>query len=129
MVLHLTSGDAAQRAVAVAAMGWPPAQEASGTEWMEPYLLLALNDPYDAVRLVAAKTLATLPTRVTAEVDTLAPAEHRMQAFNDGISKFDSDAKLTPNPLLLIDENGRVEFNKIMQLLQSRNHRPIFLHE
>ena len=31
IILHLTSGDAAQRAVAVAAMGWAPAQEASGT--------------------------------------------------------------------------------------------------
>ncbi|MGB7324265.1 MAG: ammonia-forming cytochrome c nitrite reductase subunit c552 [Rubripirellula sp.] len=129
MVLHLTSGDAVQRAVAASAMGWPPAQEASGTDWMEPYLLLALNDPYDAVRLVAAKTLATLPKRVTAEVDPLAPEEQRMQAFNDGIGKFESEVKLTPNPSLLIDQNGHVEFEKVMQLLQRRNHRPIFLHE
>ena len=129
MVLHLTSGDAAQRAVAVSAMAWQPAQKASGTDWMEPYLLLALNDPYDAVRLVAAKTLATLPKRLTPEIDPLAPAQQRMQAFNAGIKQFDSEIELTPNPLLLINDEGRVEFEKVMQLLQRRNHRPIYLHE
>ena len=46
-VLWSLSGDAGNRALTAWSMGWSPAQEASGTSWMLPYLALGLDDPYD----------------------------------------------------------------------------------
>jgi len=128
-VNHLLRGDAAQRAVQVAAMGWRPAQEASGTRWMEPYLLLALNDPYDAVRLLAARSIETLPDRISLPIDPLDPAPKRMAAFNESIQLIEKELKLDSRPELLIDENGRIDFARVRALLDQRNHRPIVLRE
>ena len=49
-LLWLLRGDAGQRAIVAQAMGWAPAQQASGTDWMAPHLAQLLDDPYDAVR-------------------------------------------------------------------------------
>ncbi|KLU01901.1 TPR domain protein [Rhodopirellula islandica] len=127
--LHLLSGDAAQRAVQVAAMGWAPAQEASGTEWMEPYLLLALNDPYDAIRIVAEKSLRTLPNRVSKPMDAMAPAGQRMHAFNAAIEAIDKSLQMEPKPEVLVDEEGRFDFLRAREFLERRNHQPIHLRE
>jgi hypothetical protein len=128
-VLHLLSGDAAQRAVQVAAMGWQPAQQASGTDWIEPYLLLGLNDPYDAVRLIAGKSLRTLPQRSSPEIDPLASPQLRMEAFNRAIEVIDKKANLEPHPEVFVDENGHFDFLKVRGYLEKRNHRPIYLRE
>ena len=60
-VLWLLNGDAGQRAIVAQSMGWAPAQQASGTGWLAPYLALMQQDAYDAVRYIAARSLATLP--------------------------------------------------------------------
>jgi len=128
-VLHLLSGDAAQRVVQIAAMGWKPAQEASGTDWMEPFLLLGLNDPYDAVRIVAGKSMKSLPERTSLEIDPLAPARQRMEAFNQSIELIDKNAELQPRPQVLVDENGHFDFPRVRGYLEKRNHRHIYLRE
>ena len=60
-VLALLKGDAGQRAIIAQAMGWRPAQEASGAGWLAPYLALTQKDQYDAVRLIASRSASTLP--------------------------------------------------------------------
>ena len=60
-LLWTLTGDAGQRAIAAQAMGWKPAQAASGTDWMLPHLAQLLDDPYDAVRFIAGRSLGTLP--------------------------------------------------------------------
>jgi hypothetical protein len=62
-VLHATRGDAGQRALIAWALGWEPAQRASGAHWIAPHLGVLLDDPYDAVRFIfiAERTLRTLP--------------------------------------------------------------------
>jgi hypothetical protein len=57
----ILQGDARQRALIALNMGWGPAQQASGREWLYPYLIFELNDPYSAVRFGAWKSLQTLP--------------------------------------------------------------------
>ena len=71
-LLWLLRGDAGQRAIAAQAMGWAPAQEASGTDWMAPYLAQLLDDPYDAVRFIAGRSLRTLPGFEAFEYDFVA---------------------------------------------------------
>ena len=58
-VIWSLSGDAGQRALMAWAMGWPPAQEASGADWQARFLAVLLADPYDAVRFIAHRSLCT----------------------------------------------------------------------
>jgi len=60
-VVWLLRGDAGQRAIVAQAMGQPDAQQASGAGWLAPYLALMQKDQYDAVRLIATRSLKTLP--------------------------------------------------------------------
>jgi hypothetical protein len=56
----LLAGDPAERALAAAAMGDPPARRVSGEDWEAPLLALALEDPYAAVRFIAQRSLRQL---------------------------------------------------------------------
>ena len=60
-VLWSLKGDAGQRALVAAGMGWDPAREASRGAWFPPLLGELLDDPYDAVRIVAWRALSKQP--------------------------------------------------------------------
>ena len=60
-VQWILKGDAGQRALITWGMGWKPAQDVSGRDWLYPYLLYALTDSYAAVRFDAWKSVQTLP--------------------------------------------------------------------
>lgn len=57
----LLQGDAGVRALAAWSMGWAPAQQAAGRDWLYPYLFTGLNDPYAVVRFISWKSLQSLP--------------------------------------------------------------------
>ena len=82
-VQWLVKGDAGQRALLAWGMGWAPAQKISGREWLYPFLIYGLFDPYAAVRFDAWKSLQTLPGfsdfdfTYTADAETLGEAAKR----------------------------------------------------
>jgi predicted CXXCH cytochrome family protein len=53
----LLRGDAAQRATLAWHFGWEPAVEASQPGWQAAYLAELLDDPYDAVRYMAGRSI------------------------------------------------------------------------
>jgi hypothetical protein len=53
-------GNAGQRALVAWALGWAPAQGASRAEFVPALLGVLLDDPYDAVRYIAARTMRSL---------------------------------------------------------------------
>jgi hypothetical protein len=55
------TGDAGQRALIAWALGWRPAQSASDHAFMPALLGRLLDDPYDAVRYIAERSLRSLP--------------------------------------------------------------------
>lgn len=76
-LLWLGTGDAGQRALAAWYMGWPAAQKASDTQWMAPFLATLLDDPYDTVRFIAGRSLATLPGIPMDAYNYMAPQRDR----------------------------------------------------
>src|SRR5205823_2491003 len=76
-LLWLLRGDAGQRALVAWSMGWKPAQEVAGTSWMPPYLSLLLDDPYDAVRFIAGRSLRSLPAFAEFSSDPVASRPQR----------------------------------------------------
>ena len=103
-VLWLLKGDAGQRAIGAQAMGWRPAQEASGSGWLAPYLALAQKDQYDAVRLIASRSARTLPT-------------------------FSRDQLPRGNAQLLIKADGTFDTARVNRLVRERNNRRLVYRE
>jgi predicted CXXCH cytochrome family protein len=87
----LLSGDAAARAVATFAFGLPAAREASGTSFQAPYLAALLDDPYSAVRFIAARSLRSYPGFSGFDYDFLAPPERRRAARDAVLSRFPTE--------------------------------------
>ena len=100
----LLKGDAGQRAIVAQAMGWAPAQRASGAGWLAPYLALTEKDPYDAVRLIAARSRSTLPA-------------------------FDRAQLPRGTPQLLINADGSFDAARVNRLVRARDNRRLVYRE
>jgi len=103
-VLTLLKGDAGQRAIVAQSLGWAPAQQASGTEWMAPYLALMQQDSYDAVRHIATRSRATLPP-------------------------FRRDALPRNNRELLLNADGAFDAETVNRLVRARDNRRVAYRE
>jgi hypothetical protein len=103
-LLWLLKGDAGQRAIIAQSMGWTPAQQASGSAWLTPYLALTAKDSYDAVRYIAARSQRTLPP-------------------------FRRDQLPRGNPQLLINADGTFNAEVVNRLVRGRDNRRVFYRE
>jgi len=130
-VLWALSGDAGQRALIAWAMGWPAAKEASGQDWMAPYLAQLLQDPYAVVRYIAHRSLKRLPGYGQFEYDYVGPEEERQQRQRQAFEIWNGQAKrLTNDPsALLIEASGRWKTDDVARLLRQRNDRRMELLE
>lgn len=125
------SGDANQRALAGWHMGYGPAQLASGTDWMPPYLVHLIRDPYEVNRAVGLAALRTLPGFESREVDYM--------RWPDGVNEATrsihrswlerSPRELGPRPELLLLENGVLDVEAARRLNAERDRRAIYLAE
>ena len=125
-------GDAGQRAIAAQAMGWPPAQQASGTDWMAPHLAQLLDDPYDAVRFIAGRSLRTLPGFGAFQYDFAAPPDQRREAQRRVMTVFSRVRARLPrpgDPRLLLTPDADVDVPATLALLKQRNNRNMLLRE
>lgn len=127
----LLKGDAAQRIVAAWHYGWQPAREASGADWEAPLLAELLNDPYSAVRLVAGRSLKTLPNMSGLNFDFLAPAADRKNMTQKAIEVWrSSQPELAPIPAAVLQHaNGQLDEPAIRRMLQLQNRRPVIITE
>ena len=113
-------------------MAWKPAQAISGTDWMLPHLAQLLDDPYDAVRFIAGRTLRTLPAFTSFTYDSAAPAEQRREAQRRVMSTFAQiRGRLARpgDPRLLLTADADVDVPRTLALLKQRNNRHMLLRE
>ena len=129
-LLWLIQGDAGQRALAAWSMGWRPAQAVSGTGWMAAPLATLLNDPYDAVRQVAYRSLRAVPGFETFQYDFLAPPSERTAATLRALALAQrvSVSGRTDSALLLTPA-GTPQLDAIVRLGLQRDDRPVILRE
>jgi hypothetical protein len=112
----LLSGDAVLRAIAAWQFGWEGAQRAAPVSAAVPYLVVALNDPYTAVRYVAGHALqAILPG---AKYDYLAEPEARLQAAREILRGWVAQHPQTEHDAEAIDA-------RIKRLLERRDDSPV----
>ncbi len=127
----LLKGDAAQRLVAAWHFGWKPAQDASGANWETPLLAQLLNDPYSAVRLVAGRSMKTMPNMTDLQFDFLARDSDRQQSKANAIELW---AKAQGGPhrkpaSVLQQADGQMDEAAIRRMLQLQDHRPVMITE
>lgn len=131
-VLWALKGDAGQRALAAWHMGWPPALEASGSEWTPPYLSQLLGDDYGAVRLTAYRAIRTQPDYTDLKYDFLAPRASRAEAarhvYAIWVGRRRAGDGKDRRPLLL-DGAEKLNTDLVRRLLSQRDTRPLYLNE
>jgi hypothetical protein len=130
-LLWLLRGDAGQRAITAQAMGWSDAQKASGTDWMAPFLAQLLDDPYDAVRYIAQRSLRTLPGFRNLDYDFISAPNARRQAQLRSMATWDRHKPSPPrhDAKLLLDGRGNVNIPEVLRLLSERDNRRMLLRE
>jgi hypothetical protein len=131
-ILWLLSGDAGQRALTAWSMDWAPAREASGENWMAPFLGQLLKDPYDAVRFIAYRSLRSQPGFSDLTNEFLLPPEKRPDEVRKVNEIWKSQLgmfKHTSGDPILINTDGSVQWDIFYRLLAKQDGTRVFLGE
>jgi hypothetical protein len=132
MALMALEGDAGQRVIAAEAFRWPPAQQASGTGWMAPFVAQLLDDSYDAVRYSAGRTLKALPGFERIDYDFVAGPRTRRQVQLQVMRRWDEvrgAPAAGPGGAVLLAPDGGLMVDEMLRLIKRRNHRRMLLRE
>lgn len=127
-------GDAAQRALIAAAMGRVETQRSAGSAWMPAVLGVLMDDPYDAVRYAAGRSLRSLPGFERVSYDfVVKPSERRpvaeeiaRRAAPQVIAAARHEALSTDLPLT---DQGVLAPEPTQALLSQRDQRAVHLLE
>ena len=131
-LLWALRGDAGQRALVAWSMGWDVAQEASGTQWLAPFLAELLNDPYDAVRFIAYRSLRMVPGFAEFAFDFMSSPDGRLAARQEVLQTWKGrrDSRDRGGGAeILLDADGLHRQEMIDSLLRDRDMRPVNLAE
>ncbi|HYY14329.1 MAG TPA: hypothetical protein VE758_07870 [Chthoniobacterales bacterium] len=131
-VQWLVKGDAGQRALIAWGMGWPPAQQAAGRDWLYPYLIYTMSDPYAAVRFDAWKSLQTLPGFAGFSFIYTADERTLRETAGGALAKWLRDVRSTStsfDPQTGLEPDGRLKREVFERLRDERDNKRIFLAE
>ena len=131
-VQWLVKGDAGQRALLAWGMGWEPAQKISGRDWLYPYLIYSLLDPYAAVRFDAWKSLQTLPGFNDFPFTYTANERALNEAASDAYAKWLQRVRDLSPPFpseSVLENDGRFRTDVFRKLRSERDEKPIVLAE
>ncbi len=113
-------------------MGWQPAQQAAGIDWLYPYLIYTLTDSYAAVRFDAWKSLQTLPSfsdfSFTYTMDDRSLESAAELAMGKWARRVRPSSAVFESQTLL-DDRGRFQQDEVQRLRNERDERRIFLAE
>ncbi|MEE2755319.1 MAG: cytochrome c3 family protein [Myxococcota bacterium] len=127
-VIGLLKGDAVQRAAYAWHFGWPPAQRASGTRWMAPFLADLLNDPYSAVRFIAGRALQSLPAFSKLGYDYTATELERTKVADRVRQIWRASNVGFTRPGVLV-QNGQTDTKRLNTLRAQRDNTPVRVNE
>jgi hypothetical protein len=128
-ILWALAGDAGQRALMAWSFGSPDARAASGEAWMAPFVAQLLDDSYDAVRLVAGRTLARLEAGRGVPYDFAGPAAARIDAQRALYQRSPRPAPGAARSDLLQLEDGSLDRARMTRIAEWRDERPVALWE
>ena len=117
----ILKGDAGQRAIAGWHFGWEPARQASGTQWMAPYLAELLTDTYDVVRFIGYHSLKELPGFSDFSYDFVGSEEAQQLARDKALELWiTSGNKASSSNALLINEQSELKEEEVRLIRDQR---------
>ncbi len=124
------SGDAGQRALAAWHLGAAEAPSGAGVGWRLPVLGVLLDDPYPAVRVVAARALARLgaPPEVWPELDPDRPSDAARRALEAWRRARPRESHQAPARVFL-RADGAPDLEALARALAARDDAPVELAE
>ena len=126
----ILKGDAGQRAIAGWHFGWEPAQQASGTNWMAPYLAELLTDSYDVPRFIGYHALKDMPGFSDFEYDYVGSKASQQAGRKRALKKWNGSGNSPdPSPATLINGQNELLVDLIRALRKERIDPPIKLIE
>jgi hypothetical protein len=134
-IIDLLRGDAAERALAASALGWPEAMAASESAiWATPLLATLLEDPYPAVRYHARRALRRQPGLAEFDFDFVGTEAERHEAATEVSRRWAREREgRAPNlaEALIQDPEATTPlgFEVFRQLRSERDHRPVLVRE
>ena len=128
-LLWLLRGDAGQRALMAWSLGWDSARRISGSDWMPPFLAQLLEDPYDAVRFIAARSLRRSEAFADWNYEFFGPPQVRAAAHRQVLERWRGLSHGSDKPEVLIDANGAVRRDLQERLLRQRDDQVVSLAE
>ena len=129
-LLWMLKGHAAQRAVAAWHMGWEPAIEVSNPDWMAPFLIPLLEDPYPVVRYIAYRSLQRIWPEILGDYDFMASKDILAAQSNALLEAWESNTPpLTPNATVMINDSGQINHRLLKRMLRQRDNRSITIKE
>ncbi len=133
-VLGVLSGDAAVRAIYAFHLGRADGVAAAGADFQVPILAPLLEDPYPAVRFVAARSLRSFPGFASLKYDFEASPAARRAARTWVSKQWRKRRQLTPRnskarAMLLQTPAGESDARRIAELIANRDDRPIMIAE
>ncbi|MFM9117582.1 MAG: multiheme c-type cytochrome [Planctomycetota bacterium] len=129
------AGDAGQRAVVGFNMGWKPAQEASGSDWLPPFLAQLMRDDYDVVRMVGYRSLRQTPGYEDIRFDFVAAPAQRQAVIDQVLQRWEQQQEERrarrgeASSELLLNAAGGLDRERFRRLNLLKNRRPVVLLE
>ncbi len=130
-VRWLLEGEAGQRALMAWSMCWEDAVQASGDDWLAPYLAVLLADPYATVRYIAHRSLRGLEGFQNFEYDYVGSPEHREEAAARAMAQWTKAHAARGRPArdaVLIGTQG-LQSDVFERMLRNRDERVVILAE
>ena len=95
-----------------------------------PYLVELMDDPYDAVRIIASRSRAAIPGVERSAFDPLASPDERA-ARARSLREDATRRPISPSPgeATLFDAHGQLREGEIARLRARRDDRPLVLAE
>ena len=129
--LWALKGDAVVRGLVTWSMGWQPAQQAAGTDWIAPYLAYLATDTYTVVRIAARRSLRTLPGFEALDFD---PVDIKTSTWQQNqrriIQRWQQIThEHVADPSLLLGPAGRLDKQRITAMLSKRDNTPVYISE
>ena len=123
-----------QRAISAWHMGWKPALEASGQNWQLPLLNIVRTDDFSVNRFVAQRAMEahelSLPLQSDQPFDFIGKRDPQRKIQLQFLHNWqDSTMPRTIPKAVLQGENGELQMEKINQLIDNRDLRPIVMPE
>jgi hypothetical protein len=128
----LCKSDARSRAVVAGAFSWPPAQQASGTDWFGPLLAPIIDrDRYPAVRYLAHRGLRSIYGQKVETYNYLSSPDERHAALKRIEKEWSGRIKSSDrlHRYLPLDSKGQLERAALERLLRKRNDLDVIINE